>query len=559
MANDIHALLKLSDPQRDEEITESEAVAALILSAINDDNPSVSLEQIYSALCQSRSESQLDPLTILPYLLPCPQVAAKSLISLIGECGNSKEVVIAVQEILERVESAFSLEMEDEDEKEDDSKESPAEQLISLILLYNAAIPRLKLRKKSPSETIRPLIPQLESTINLAGPRLSRDQGREIISNASHLSLNVLSWTTNLNSEDVVACREILTSLVDTAVSACSHCIQSSLAQRSFEALFPRLTIRSTVPPGWEDGEKAVSDALAANSALGRTFDLDSLPPFPSTSHLILLSHSKVLTSDTGGLLSFILPILVASIQTNSTLDETLSFLLQILHPSHFSAGQQLSPDISGPLCALLPSLASAHPDGDIRHQVFRILSRVLALTPPELRLHILKDLTVDADFPQMRVAAVGLVKEASLESLSREDISSIFASPIFLQVMGPVLFRPDPVDLFQPDLSLSDLEDSPEPSRLVECLSFYYILLLRDNLNRTGIRHRDQIANVERTLLAPLRSTISRWMDDPTISNGHMHAILPLVSLKTSLDRVDAAIVDLRSKSKVVSGATDF
>lgn len=67
-------------------------------------------------------------------------MAAKSLISLIGECGNSKEVVIAVQEILERVESDFGLEMEDDNEKEDHSKESPADQLISLILLYNAGM-----------------------------------------------------------------------------------------------------------------------------------------------------------------------------------------------------------------------------------------------------------------------------------------------------------------------------------------------------------------------------------------------------------------------------------
>ncbi|KAJ7487837.1 hypothetical protein FB451DRAFT_1225637 [Mycena latifolia] len=548
MADDIQALFKLSGHSEHEDISDSEAVAALVLSAVNDENPSVSLEQIYSALCKSRSESQLDPLGTLRHLLPCSQPAAKNLVALIGECGSSKEIVIAVQEILERVESALGLDMDEEDEKQDatNANESPSDQLISLILLYNAAIPRLKLRKKSPSETTRPLLSQMESTINYAGPRLSRDQGRELIRNVSQLSLNVQSWAAGLDRTDAGACQEILWSLFDTAVSACSHCIQSSLAQRSFEALFPRLTIRSTVSPGWEDGEKAISEALAVYFAFGRTFDLDSLPRYPSTTYLVLLSHSKLLPSDIGRLLSFMLPILVASIQANSALDETLSLLLESLHPLHFPAGQQLSPDISGPLCALLPSLASAHPDGDIRHQAFRILSRVLALTPPELRLQILKDLTIDGEFPQMRVAAVGLVKEASLEYLAREGTPSIFASPIFLQVLGPVLLRPDPLDLFHPDLSLSDIEDSSEPSRLVECLSLYYILLLRDNLNRTGIRDRDQISNVEKSLLAPLRTTLSRWMDDPTISSGHMHAIMPLVSLKTSLERVDAAVADL-------------
>ncbi|KAJ7152650.1 hypothetical protein C8R43DRAFT_1127108 [Mycena crocata] len=543
----IQALLKFSNPSQDsEDIIESEAIAALVLSAIHDEKPNVSLDQIHSALSQSPSEAQLDPLSILPYLLPCPQAPAKNLTSLVGEHGTAKEVVIAVQEVLERI--SISLEMEEEDDETTNA--SLSDQLISIILLYNSAIPRLKLRKKSPSETIQSLLPQLDSAIHLAGPRLSRDQGRQVISNVSQLALNVLSWAKDLNSEDVDNCREILSRLLDSALSACAHCIQASIAQRSFEALFPRLTIHSTVSPGWEGGEKAINDALKLYFAFGLTFDLDSLPPSPSTTYLILLAHSKVLPSDIGRLLSFMLPILVASIQTNSALDEALSILLQSLHPSHFPTGQQLSADLSGPLCALLPSLASAHPDSDLRHQAFRILSRVLSLTPPELRLHILRDLTSDGDLPQMRVAAVGLVKEAALEFLPREETTSIFASPLFVQVLGPILLRPDPVDLFHPTLSLSEIEDSSEPARLVECLSLYYILLVRDRLNRTGIRDQDQIANVDRTLLAPLRSTVSRWMDDPVLSSAHIPAILPLVSLKTGLERVDAAIADLRLQS---------
>jgi hypothetical protein len=228
-----------------------------------------------------------------------------------------------------------------------------------------------------------------------------------------------------------------------------------------------------------------VSDYLqAVYSSFG---PLDSSPPVPSTAYLILLAHSKTIPSDISQRLSFMLPILVASIQANHTLDETLSLLLQWLHPSHFPSGQQLSPDISGPLCALLPTLASAHPDGVVRHQTFRLLSQILVLTPPELRLQILKDLVTDDEFPQMRVAAVGLVKEAVLKFLEEEK-PSIFASPIFLQVFGPVLLRSDPVELFhKPDLQLSELDDSMEPTRLVECLSLYYILLLRDNSNRVS------------------------------------------------------------------------
>lgn len=211
-----------------------------MLSATNDENPRVSLDQIYSALCQSRSESHLvrtvffrleltyrvlqDPLNMLPHLLPSSQPAAKNLIALIGECSSAKEVLIAVQEILERVDTTLSLEMEEEEEEHDDaSRASPTDQLISLISLYNSgmpcftakaylptvftAIPRLKLRKKSPSETIQPLLPQIESTIQLAGSRLTRSQGCEIISGVSNLSLSVLSWATSLSQEDSAACQ----------------------------------------------------------------------------------------------------------------------------------------------------------------------------------------------------------------------------------------------------------------------------------------------------------------------------------------------------------------
>jgi hypothetical protein len=52
----IYALMKDGLPQ---DMTESEAIAALILSATNDENPKVSLDQIYSTLAQSRMESHL--------------------------------------------------------------------------------------------------------------------------------------------------------------------------------------------------------------------------------------------------------------------------------------------------------------------------------------------------------------------------------------------------------------------------------------------------------------------------------------------------------------------
>lgn len=93
-------------------------------------------------LIQWRSQ---DPLNTLPALLSSNDPAARDIISLISECGSAKEVVMAVQEAVERVEHA--LENNDEEESEAQGKESlnkhippsPLDQLIILIDIYAAS------------------------------------------------------------------------------------------------------------------------------------------------------------------------------------------------------------------------------------------------------------------------------------------------------------------------------------------------------------------------------------------------------------------------------------
>ena len=49
-----------------------------------------------------------DPLNSIPLLLSCDDPASGDLLSLIGECCSAKEVVIAVQEAVERLEISFN-------------------------------------------------------------------------------------------------------------------------------------------------------------------------------------------------------------------------------------------------------------------------------------------------------------------------------------------------------------------------------------------------------------------------------------------------------------------
>jgi len=202
-----------------------------------------------------------------------------------------------------------------------------------------------------------------------------------------------------------------------------------------------------------------------------------------------------------------------------------------------------LSHEIMLPLCDILPSVASTHPDPLIRHQTFRVLSLLLASGNPQLRFQHLVEYTRDSEYPQMRVASVGLVKEALLQALSRPEArDNVFLSPLFLRTFGPILFRPDPPDLFSSALTFKEFQETNEPRRLVECLSLYYVLLLRDERNLTKIRDKDVLKSIESSLLRPLRNNVDRWMSEPEFGQSHLHDITPIVSLKISLERVDAA-----------------
>jgi hypothetical protein len=179
-------------------------------------------------------------------------------------------------------------------------------------------------------------------------------------------------------------------------------------------------------------------------------------------------------------------PLILTSLQSNVALDATLAILLKVLCTARFPQAE-LSPDIIIPLTTVLPALCSAHPDAPTRHITFRILGRVLQLTPSVLRLQILRDLVSPSEdvSPYMRMAAIGLVKEAVLEALSQSRVDNVFTSPSLLQTIGPHVFRLDPPDLLTSINSVDALKNSSEPARLVECLNLYYILLLRDTNNK--------------------------------------------------------------------------
>ena len=192
------------------------------------------------------------------------------------------------------------------------------------------------------------------------------------------------------------------------------------------------------------------------------------------------------------------MPIILACLRANNGLDEASAFLL-----IHTSAMTQIKPhppilpfDFVIKLFLVFPPLMGVHPDPPTRHMLFRLTALTLSLTGPPLRVQILTDMLTDPIHPpQTRIAAISLVKENVLHALAGTNVlpllsphEDVFGSSRFVEALGPVLFRPNPHDLFDnPNFDLDEFIYSPEPNRLIECLAFYYVLIQRDTENRVG------------------------------------------------------------------------
>ncbi|KAJ3493003.1 hypothetical protein NLJ89_g11116 [Agrocybe chaxingu] len=544
--------LRIPEDSTDEDV--SSAIVSLLISAIHDERPEKTVSDVYHIIVNEGLTSHLDALNILPHLLSCNHPGAQDMVSLIGECGSAKEVVMTVQEAVERLAPSF-----DESDDAGTDREEPSARkvqlLVVLIDLYAAAIPRIKLRRKSASETVKPLFSELEAVLKLAGGESTRDEGCSLISGVSRLVQQVWRWKGEEQFDKV-----ILKALLDRAAISFSQCIQSSIAQRTFAECFPRLAFRTKLDSDWEAGNAAIAELLDVYQTIG--LDTITLSGSSSVSDLLLSAYRPLPNPDVSKLFTFLLPPLISSLESNAFLDESLAVLLRSLHTWTTASSldrRHLPPEVTSPFTSSLPSVASAHPDPTTRHQAFRSLSMLLAASDPKLRFQTLVELARHSEFPQMRVAAVGLVKEGLLDALSQAEARAakaeegklnvkelrdeIFLSPMFLRTFGPILFRPNPTDLFASDtLELKVFQETSEPTRLVECLSLYYVLLQRDRHNLTGIRDKDVLKTVENNLLTPLRRNLDRWLDDPAISESHPHDITPIVSLKISLERVDAA-----------------
>ncbi|KAL7284111.1 hypothetical protein ACG7TL_001391 [Trametes sanguinea] len=507
------------------------ALTSLVATAVNDEQPKQSLLSIVDAVKESGCASELEPLTILPLVVGSPRDGADEMVDLLSKECSAKELVMAIEEAVEILDS--ELQSEGEDDYGNHGPQVPgAIRAVRLIRAYAETIPRLPRWKKAPKDTVESRLSELESVISHLGRDASVPEGLSIVLAISQL---VLALSRGGDNDAKVKCAEFLAFLLDLHIKSCAQAImchlvnsavgafpnhfKAGLARRAFMRHFSRLVVpHSQSSSNQEGSEDVLTGTWSALRSIGTT--TETCEAAPSLATFILLAHEPSYTFSIPTLTTFY-PTVLSALQANVALDEILAVLINTLAPLRASTLRpELEADLVIPLVHILPHIASNHSDPDIRHYTFRILSLVLELSPPPMRFGLLRELLTDEDVPrQMRIAAVGLLKEALLEALASEG-QNIFASPHLLSTFGPIVLRPDPPGMFD-TATLEDFVDGPEPLRLVECLGFYYVLLQRDKHNRTGVRDFDSLSNVQRALLVPLETRLGTWKTELASSSS--------------------------------------
>ena len=90
---------------------------------------------------------------------------------------------------------------------------------VALMIICLTALPRLKLTKKTASETIHSIMHELNSAIQLAAAEACVKDGRDIIKEVSKMVIAVLVWvnaTSNGNDDEIKLCKVSIQSRLTT-------------------------------------------------------------------------------------------------------------------------------------------------------------------------------------------------------------------------------------------------------------------------------------------------------------------------------------------------------
>ncbi|KAG9024748.1 hypothetical protein FS842_005409 [Serendipita sp. 407] len=521
---------------------DEDPVLNIVTAALDDQQAKWNLEDI-NAVVLSSEDIQLNALDLCPCLWQhvLENEGATRLLNTISIKASSKECIITLQEIQETLSTNLSLWAQD-DQEDEEAGHRLVEKLSFLLQLYSNIIPRMVLRKKGPLETLGQLIKGISTALRLGSAAANKGHGRKLLESLSEFIVGANRWvkaSSSASDNEKNDCIDLLATLLLNSLATCGSYIQANIAELYLENHFPRRYLHSSVDSESLQGQEVAS--LMIESAKELKLRPKSLLKLASQGGgialacIVLIAHWPI-EEDTPELqqLSQLGPQIEFLLQSSSLVDECMFLLM-----SRANTQGELEVDT---LASAVAALASSSPNPVQRNTAFVTLSLLVKKIPPPARLAFFSELLSNENpFPQMRVAAVGLVKESVLEALASPEKNILASNALFGQ-LGRFLLRPDPLDLFGGRFDPKEFLTSSEPPRLIECLGFYYTLLQRDTSNKTGIRDPSSVSDTRRGLLDPLAGCLDNLQSVADENSG-----MSVIALQIALERAQDALVNQR------------
>ncbi|KAG9012952.1 hypothetical protein FRB90_006388 [Tulasnella sp. 427] len=364
---------------------------------------------------------------------------ANELFSLLVTHGKSKEVIIALDEVFDTFSSQNTL---DETELDEDTN---AGTLTLLVRGYSLVLPRLVLRKAKAEDSIESILKRIRTAANITLPKADQAELEAFLGSTVDLLSACIDWCAKDPSSSPSTTKDICRRHLNSTLELCIPQLNTRVSFLAFQELYPRqaaAAVRridlSSVERGGEIFEKAVtlSDTLG-DSPQSRLNSVKSSDEANALACFVLLAHDMRETPSLEQL-GETAKMVMACLTSGLASDEALAWTLRCLH-----AGSELLPE--GPACSLsstaqaLAQVASLSPDSIVRQVAFQALTDLLSRTSPILRNELLAELLSECPFPQMRTAAISLLKRFLIDALASEES----VSKVGMRSKGPLLDRP--------------------------------------------------------------------------------------------------------------------
>ncbi|SCZ97603.1 BZ3500_MvSof-1268-A1-R1_Chr4-3g07288 [Microbotryum saponariae] len=536
-----------------------------------------------SSLEHTPFDDPFPPLLLLTPLLALPADSAKAqlaqeAIDLFASHASAKEVVVALEERIAQVGQASQEQRPDDEDSEsgneneehvrDPSSHSQLREIVALVDTYAHVFPRINTAK--PARFLETATASVTSILRIhctIHPVTASEAAvlAKMVVDFTETIITKTTWSDTQQQE----CHVLLRShLFETAFNLALF-FPASLAETYFYSQFPHRRIphraRPTLDPLVQQAWSTLIDFVRDRFYL----ELAQLFALAPSNRGVFELFIQVLARDpedrvwvkTMGedpeedlnngvysrLLRKTLGLLIGIAREGSSgqgrVDEALFWLWWCVQGAA-QEGEVVDEEVVFPLVEVRP-ITSVQ---GLRFIAFSLLTTlILDLVPTEAtQILSLKDLIETCPYPSLRSASIGILRQVMLRKFDEVDKvrneieqekEGLWLSPLLL-IEFEELFKIGPFDLDK-----SEEADEDRTQTIHEQLLLLYLLLSRDETDRTGIWKG--FAKVEEDLLKPLRTRMAREEEGGILGWG---------VLEVGLERVDT-VVEGRGK-RIEQGA---